>query len=271
MDRLLKTAVLMALGIFLYTRITSEVILFYINDRFVLLTLLASVGFILVAASYVRQFLPGGKQDDAHTHEQHAHDHDDDHAQHDHEQHTHAQHDHAQHDHAHSLTWVGLLIVALPVLLGVLVAPRPLGAAAVGNREVNIGGLSAAPVGSDRRVDIATGERNIIDWLVAFQQTDDLASFNGQEANVVGFVYRDGRFADDSFMVGRFIVSCCVADANPVGLIVQWPDAPDLADDQWVQVNGRFQIGTFDGQQMPILIIDTIEQIEPPAQPYLYG
>jgi len=241
MNRLVKTLILFLLGAFLFVRVVDGTVLYYINQRFVLLTWLAAGGFVLVAASY---YLVSGRH-------RHAHD-----------------HEHGE------LTWVGALIVALPLLLGWLVPPRPLGAAAIGNREINLGSLgslsSIAPPQAGETMGLVAGEKNILDWLNDFQRSSNPADFAGQEAHLIGFVYRDGRFADNTFMVARFTVSCCVADAAPVGLIVQWPDAASLPADQWVDVTGHFSVGTFAGQQIPILVADAITLTEPPAQPYLY-
>ncbi|MBK8987987.1 MAG: TIGR03943 family protein [Chloroflexi bacterium] len=243
MDRFLKTSILLLLGAFLFMRVMDGTVLYYINQRFVLLTWLAAGGFLLVAASY---YLVSG---------QHAHAH--------------------AHDHDHGvLTWAGLLIVSLPLLLGWLVPPRPLGAAAIGNREINVGTMgsltSVAPPQPGSALGLTAGEKNILDWLSDFQRQSDPAAFNGQEAHIIGFVYRDPRFADDTFMVARFTVSCCVADAAPIGLIVQWPDAAAIPADQWVEVTGHFAVGVFDGRQIPILVADSIVPTDPPAQPYLY-
>jgi uncharacterized repeat protein (TIGR03943 family) len=242
-QRLLKTALFLATGIFLYTRISSGVISFYINERFVTLTLLAAVGVLLVGASYWLR--------PSHDHK---HDHD---------------HEHP-HDHDHSLTWLGLFIVALPLILGWLVPPKPLGAGAIGNREIGIGTLSsvAAPSGNEK-MGLVAGEKNIMDWLNDFQH-QDVTAFVGQEAHIIGFVYRDDRFTADTFMIGRFVLSCCVADAAPIGLVVQTADSAQFPDDQWVDVTGHFIVGTFDGIAMPILVADTVIETEPPAQPYLY-
>lgn len=236
-QRLLKTAIFLAMGVFLYTRIRSGVITFYINERFVTLTLLAAVGVMVVGASYWLR------------------------PSHDHE------HDH---NHDHNLTWIGLFIIALPLILGWLVPPRPLGAGAIGNREIDIGTLSsvAAPNGNEN-MGLVAGEKNIMDWLNDFQH-QDVSAFVGQEAHVIGFVYRDDRFTADTFMIGRFVLSCCVADAAPIGLVVQTADATQLEDDQWVDVTGHFIVDTFDGIEMPILVADTLTETEPPAQPYLY-
>jgi uncharacterized repeat protein (TIGR03943 family) len=118
---------------------------------------------------------------------------------------------------------------------------------------------------------LISGEKNIIDWLVDIQNSASPDALRGQEARVIGFVYRDERFSESQFLVGRFIVSCCVADASPVGLVVQGEETADFENDQWIEINGHFETGTFDGEETPILIIDSIKAIEPPAQPYLYG
>ena len=243
MIRFIKISILLSMGIFLYTRLTNGSIYFYINDRFITLTLLAAVGFIIVGLSFFYPQLVG---------HQHAHTHDD------------------GHNHG-DISWLGLLIVALPVVLGFVVPPQPLGASALGNREINIGTLSSLPApSSGNSMGLVTGEKNILDWLHDFQRNPDPAIFNGVEANIIGFVYRDERFTEKTFMVSRFTVSCCVADAAPIGLVVQSPESPDLAEDTWVQVNGTFTVSSFNGTDMPVLVADEITLAEQPEQPYLY-
>jgi uncharacterized repeat protein (TIGR03943 family) len=71
-------------------------------------------------------------------------------------------------------------------------------------------------------------------------------------------------------MVSRFVISCCAADAAPLGLVTQWPDTGSLPNDTWVEVKGRFQMGEFDGEPMPVLIAETITPTDVPEPPYLY-
>lgn len=237
MDRFLKATILILMGAFLFMRVMDGSVLFYINQRFVILTWLAAGGFLLVGASY---YLISGRQTAASLGRE-------------------------------PMTWVGLLIASLPLLFGWLAPTQPLGAAAIGNREINLGGIaSIAPPQGGGTVNLGPGDRNIIDWLSDFQRRGDPASFDGEEAHLIGFVYRDERFPDDTFMVARFTVSCCVADAAPIGLVVRWPEAAELPTDQWVEINGRFQAGDFNGQQVPILVAEEIVRIDPPRHPYLY-
>jgi putative membrane protein len=87
---------------------------------------------------------------------------------------------------------------------------------------------------------------------------------------VVGFVYHDDRYGEGHFMLVRYIVSCCVADASALGLVVASSDAASLTDDQWVQVRGHFIAGDLDNWQLPVLVADAIEPVAFPNQPYLY-
>lgn len=241
-----KVVVFICLGLFLGSRLLNGTLSYYIHPRFNILTALTAVGLILVGIVYARRNQQAEPHGDAH-HQGHEH-------------------------HSHDLSWLGLAILLLPVLLGVFVQPKPLGANALANREINVGSLTSAqaPESSQLAVIATSGERNILDWLYLFQRSEDMSQFNGEEVHVIGFVYQDEQFESEQFMVSRFTVSCCVADAAPIGLIVQWPETAALQADEWVEVEGTLQMGTFNDLEMPLLIADSVTPTEPPAQPYLF-
>jgi uncharacterized repeat protein (TIGR03943 family) len=262
MERFLKAGILVAMGLFLASRLLNNTILFYINQRFVGLTAFAALGLAVVGVSLLRRSQAHDHPPDLHEHQARQGD-NVEHADRD------AHHHHHQHG---AVSWLGLLIIISPLILGWLVPPQPLGASAIGNREVNLGGLtSMAAPSSDRRMGLVTGELNILDWLYIINQTADPADMNGSEARLIGFVYRDERFAADQFMVSRFILSCCVADATPAGLIVEWPDSATLEENQWVDISGQFRATSFNGITVPVLVVEEIKQVDPPSLPYLYG
>jgi putative membrane protein len=227
-----KALILMGLGLYLYSRIFTGTLLFYINQRFAWLVMMAGIVLMVIAGSYRYRS------------------------------------NHEQTHHAHTFSWGGALLIGLLVALGLLVPPKPLGATAMGNREVNLGTLVSSQ--SNSVVPMRAGEKNILDWLIAFQNTPDPAAFTNQSAHLIGFVYRDDRFSDDTFMISRFVVSCCVADATAIGLIVRSPQAASLPGDQWVEVSGHFEPGEFSGKPTPILVTEAITRTTPPNQPYLY-
>lgn len=266
---LVKFTLLVFLGLFLATRLINDVILLYISERFVTLTFLAGVGLVVIAGGYLL-----AQQTDDHDHEHnhncaceadgHAHGHPptDTHGAHPSEAHSHVQ-----------LTWLGGVILCLPLLLGLIIPPQPLGANALANREVNMGQPTAVGRYASTNLQIelpAAPERTILEWLIAFDEKGFTQAAQDGPAKVVGFVYRDERFGEAQFLVSRYVVSCCVADATPVGLIVDWGNTAVLTSDSWVEVEGRFVMGEFGGQEVPILRATRVTAVEQPTPVYLY-
>jgi uncharacterized repeat protein (TIGR03943 family) len=221
-----KGLVLIGLALFLTHRILDGTLLFYINRRFAWLTWVATL--ILLFMAYANQ-----RARAAHP--------------------PHHPHDH----HAGALnTWSALALVALPLLLGLIVSPRPLGAQAAAGRETLFSRAAA--------------ERNILDWLRAFYADDDPAAFVGQTARVVGFVFRDDAYAADRFMVSRYVVSCCAADATVVGMVVAWPGSAALPLNAWVEVQGTLTLDPAGDDSTLIIAAQAITPTIMPDQPYLY-
>jgi len=165
-----------------------------------------------------------------------------------------------------AITWGVLVTAAIPLVLGVMVPSQPLGADAIN------GSLSTTAVRGTNQANftIAPENRNVLDWLRAFNDSDDFAAFNGQPVDVIGFIYREPSFGENEFMVARFTLSCCVADASALGLPVRYDDATTLTEGDWVQVQGELRVQPFGEDEMPVVQVASIEQIEQPEHPYLY-
>lgn len=240
LQALLKTALLLGLGLYFLYNILSGNLANYISVRFAWLSYLAVALFLLLGVSSLYNLFKQSGE--------HHHDHDD------------------HHDHG-SLSWTALAIIAIPLVLGTLIPSRPLGADAVG------GSISTnAVTGSGNWSAFTTNplEWNVLDWLRTFNNSTDLASFNGQQADVIGFVYKEPTFGENRFMVARFTISCCVADSSAIGLPVAWEEETPLKPDAWVRVQGTFEVGDFRGDTIPILQATSVEVVAPPEHPYLY-
>jgi uncharacterized repeat protein (TIGR03943 family) len=160
-----------------------------------------------------------------------------------------------------------LLIVALPLILGVVIPARPLGASAIANRGVTTD-IGLAANSEDSRLSIVPSKRNLLDWVREMNTNPDPSALDGLEANVTGFVYRDPRFSDDQFLVGRFTITCCVADALAIGVVVEADDAARFEADCGAS-HGNVRAGDLDGVAMPILWQMKL-YVSGPEQPYLY-
>lgn len=240
----LKALLLIALAIVFTQKLVNGTLYYYIGLRFGWLSVLAVILLIALASSY--NLLP---KDDSHIH-------------------SHEQGDDHDHDHSH-LSVFSLVVMSLPIFLGLLVPARPLGATAVVSRGIATDIVSSADT-AQTILTIAPSERNVLDWVRAISNNPDPSALSGQEADVVGFVYRDPRFAQDQFMVGRFTMSCCVADALAIGLVVEQEGASQFETDTWVQVTGTFGEGQLDGDRIPVLIAEEILPVQQPQQPYLF-
>ncbi|MFN8371639.1 MAG: TIGR03943 family protein [Anaerolineae bacterium] len=164
------------------------------------------------------------------------------------------------------VSWGVLAITAIPLILGTLIPSQPLGASAIE------GNISTSAVSTSGITTLTTNplERNVLDWLRAFNRSTNLAEFSGQPADLIGFVYREPDFSEGQFMVARFTISCCVADASAIGLPVVWASDTALNDGEWVRVQGSFQSGQFRGQEIPMLHATSVEVVAQPEHPYLY-
>ena len=155
-------------------------------------------------------------------------------------------------------------------MLGTVISPRPLGAAALANREVAVNEpRSALPALVRSAQEKPSTSLNVLEWqqLLATMDVDALAE---READVIGFVFRDERFGADQFFLSRFTISCCVADAAVTGLVVEGIDTATWQTDQWVQVKGEIAESTFNGAPNAVLRATSITPVDAPSQPYLY-
>ena len=231
----LKTGLLLGLGLYFVYNIVSGNLTNYINVRFAWLSYVAAVLLLLIggySAYHMLRHHSGGEH----------------------------HHEHAQ------MSWGTLLVIAIPLVLGTLIPSRPLGVEAI---DGNVSFTSAATT-TTTTFTINPQGRNVLDWLRVFNATEDYNEINGQPADVIGFVYVEPTFGEDQFMVARFTISCCVADASAIGLPTYWEDMETLEQGQWVRVQGTMQVGEFRDDTLPILQATSVEIVEQPEHPYLY-
>ncbi|MBL8058109.1 MAG: TIGR03943 family protein [Anaerolineales bacterium] len=246
---LIQALLMAGLGLFLAEKLWSGAVFYYINERFLLLIAFgAAAALALAAGAAWRWWRPAAA---------HAPDHDHDH-----------DHDHAP---ARFPIWT-VALVALPLALGLAVPARPLGASALASKGLNASGgaLLSVSGGAAVQLEIAPEQRTVLDWVRAFNYAEDPAIYTDQPADVIGFVYRTADLRPDQFMVSRFIVTCCAADASGVAMLVDWPQAAALAENTWVRVRGPVRAAALNGQPLPLIAAVTVEPAEQPEHPYMY-
>ncbi|MFE3982332.1 MULTISPECIES: TIGR03943 family putative permease subunit [unclassified Priestia] len=94
--------------------------------------------------------------------------------------------------------------------------------------------------------------------------------FVGKKIEVSGFVYHEKGFKDNQFVVARFGISCCAADASVYGLLSTLENASTLKKDTWVHIKGIIQKTTYNEENVPYIQVQQIESIDQPDNPYVY-
>lgn len=243
--RTFQALILAGLGLYLMGKLLDGRVLFYISQRFIVLVLLAAVALLILAQLVLRERPPADADTDS-TLPSH------------------------EHEEAHNRQGWMLWVLALPLLFGLLVPERPLNASALASRGVNnTNGLSARGSAA-QALRLPAEQRSVLDWIRVYGESAQPAVYDGERADVTGFVYHDVRLAGNQFMVSRFTIACCVADAMALGMIVEWPQASALPDSRWVRVRGTIHAVESGGKTLPGIIAEQVETIPQPEQPYLF-
>lgn len=104
---------------------------------------------------------------------------------------------------------------------------------------------------------------NLLDVKYRSQQLD------GMRISVIGRVARPEDTPEGTFILFRFLISCCAADAQPIAVLVRVPDTSLPEVDKWVEIRGRTTIETIRGIKALILEADTVKEIPAPSSPYI--
>jgi len=178
-------------------------------------------------------------------------------------------HEHSVDQTEQIMTWV---LVILPLALGLLIAPRALGVGALGGESVTRLLLAYAPGPAPAPgTTPAAPEKPIEDTgdLLNYLQRAGLAG-SGQRVRVTGLAIRDESLGTSEFVLLRYAITHCVADARPLALLVTGAAADRaLRSDQWVEVEGALTATERDGSQIVTVAAARWRPVPEPSNPYL--
>jgi putative membrane protein len=157
---------------------------------------------------------------------------------------------------------LGLVGLMLPVMAAAVLANAQLGALAASNK------LSSRGIDSSALARLASRDAKHIGFLqlnAAGRDTGltrELGLGEGKSVELTGFVSSTGRV----FTLSRFYITCCVADAVPIGVHVSaGARGAKLDKDDWIDVTGALARG----HREWIVKALRIEHVKPPSDPYL--
>jgi putative membrane protein len=156
----------------------------------------------------------------------------------------------------------GLALLLVPVVVLTASPVTSLGSFAVDRRA----SFASAFVSSSE--DISSGDLSLADVAGATRVPElmnALVGRAGSEVSFVGFVDRDPDMPADEFMLTRFMISCCVADALTVQVRVTSAPPGEFQPDDWVRVTGAL----YPVEREVIVDATDVEAVPRPEDPYL--
>jgi uncharacterized repeat protein (TIGR03943 family) len=169
-------------------------------------------------------------------------------------------------------------LLALPPLALVLIAPPALGAFAASRQatrppaasQADPAGPAAAstdpglfpplvPAGDGAAVPLTLAEYTVRDY----EQPHTLADVR---IRLVGFVIPQ-ESGGDGYLLTRFAINCCAADATALKVAIHGDPAP-RAPDTWLEVEGRWRQRE---AETPLLLAESVRVIRQPSPPYERG
>ncbi len=235
-----QALILAILGFYLLDKLGADEIQFYINPRFIFLTVLTALAIFIMAQRTLSSRMPAVEIPSP--------------------------------DVKGVSRWkvTGLFLLLLPIVFDLILQGLPYQAKELQVSGVNLA-IPAAPAlntannGSNAR----SSDRSILDWVLLYQNNQGTDRFAGQKADVTGFVNRRPGQEPGTFLLVRYVISNSAADLQPVGMEVIWPQSADLMSGLWVRVQGSMAPFNPGSVILPRLTAQSVVPSPDPEMPYL--
>ena len=94
--------------------------------------------------------------------------------------------------------------------------------------------------------------------------------FDGKQVSIQGLYATTISGHEELSAVFRYLVTCCVADAQPVGVFVSSDAAPQIKNNQWVRAVGQVELRKMDGFDVIFMDAKNLEPLEQPDKKAVY-
>lgn len=107
------------------------------------------------------------------------------------------------------------------------------------------------------------------DYAVWYRDiSEETKKYGGKTLRFKGMVVCSPKLPKNTFLCGRYLMTCCEADIAYTGLACQWAKADALQSKSWVTVTATVAIkfSSVYGKRGPVLQVQSVEPAQPPAQ-----
>jgi len=166
--------------------------------------------------------------------------------------------------------WSSTLLL-LTAILGLLVTPRAFVSQTALQRGVSDSITLTRAHPQAFRASSDSASRSLIEWVRTLNVYPEPDAYTGQKVKVQGFVIHAPDLPEQYFLLSRFVITCCAADAYPVGLPVKLKESrKDYPADTWLEIEGQMITADLAGKRQLTIQPKSIKKIPEPKNPYDY-
>lgn len=175
------------------------------------------------------------------------------------------------HDKDRRATVIRICMLILPLPYLACSYGETLGAFAFSKRATfNFSGALNLPPGAfgktfrDQDSKEALLERNLLElyWNAAW--------LSDQQVVTMGQVTWDDQVPEGCFVLFRFVINCCMADGQPLAVLVRYENQENLKKETWVEVKGKLTMNEVGGDQAIMIHAESVRVVKKPENIYLY-
>lgn len=174
-------------------------------------------------------------------------------------------HDH----HHHEVSLLRLLILLVPVLFAINYRSWQLGSFAFDKRSVGTARVGGLEPGNKLENSSADIEKGIVDASL-FEIHQSFEKLAGRKIRTCGmYMAETPGLPDDSWVIFRFMIVCCAADAQPLAVMVHGNRPVMMKDEAWLEIEGVLGSVELNGNPAVVIEAEKISAIAAPKVPYL--
>ncbi|MCS7146648.1 MAG: TIGR03943 family protein [Geminocystis sp.] len=171
--------------------------------------------------------------------------------------------------------WASNLLIFVAII-GLTVPPMVLNSETVMKRGVNdLPPTTLQPQSFSPQTE--PEKRSLIEWIRTLSVYPEPDNYVGQRADISGFVVYGENLPENYIYLSRFVLTCCAADAYPVGMLVELPQPRyKYPPDSWLQVRGVMKVANLPtlsektARRQLALQAEEVIRIAAPKNPYQY-
>ncbi|MBD2103437.1 TIGR03943 family protein [Leptolyngbya sp. FACHB-261] len=166
---------------------------------------------------------------------------------------------------------VGSGLLLSVALIALVMTPRPFTSDTALQRGVSDTLSLTRPQPQAFRISVEPSQRTLLDWIRTLNVYPEPDAYTGQAVKVQGFVVYEPNQPNNYLTISRFVITCCAADAYPVGLPVKLAgDRSQYPKDSWFEVTGNMVTESLNQQRQLVIQASAFTPIPEPANPYMY-